>query len=225
MDFWDVGGFDEGFSGQGLEDVELGFRLYARGLPFVLSREAWALKTSRHPAEVANGIDIDRHNALRFLLCHQHPAVELTWALHEAGSRHEVEDEYVKILIWEERCRKLPVSAEIGQATAGLPDGTRVVVLGCGGDLPDTFPAGSSVVDFDSDLLEKAVAGGRHRGANVIGIRTPFADRSADVVVITSRLAGAWRRWHREILTEARRIGRRVHVALPIPDLTPPGRP
>ncbi|MDQ1287175.1 MAG: hypothetical protein QG622_740 [Actinomycetota bacterium] len=239
-DFWEAGGFDESFRGRGVEDIELGFRLFARGIPFVLSPAAWALGArprrrqpsgpATGPADVPGSPDVPgpagppsddardaRQNALRFLLGHPHPAVELTWALSGEDRRGRIEGEFTRLLAWTERCRDLPVTAEIEQAVEHLPEGADVVVLGCGGTLPDALPPGASIADFDPALLEEAAVSGDHRTANVIGIRTPFADRSADVVVITSRLAGVWAAWHREILAEAHRIGTRVYVALPVP--------
>ncbi|MGI5401452.1 glycosyltransferase [Streptomyces sp. CA-135486] len=42
-----VGGFDEGFLGWGLEDSELGYRLYRRGLAFAFNPKALAYQTKR----------------------------------------------------------------------------------------------------------------------------------------------------------------------------------
>ncbi|GAB3982216.1 galactosyltransferase-related protein [Plantactinospora veratri] len=42
-DYWRVDGFDEGIVRWGLDDLELGFRLFKAGLEFRLSRTAWAV--------------------------------------------------------------------------------------------------------------------------------------------------------------------------------------
>src|SRR5262249_28053256 len=99
---------------------------------------------------------------------------------------------------------------EIEQAVAGLPADTRFAVFGCGGTVPATLPVGSSIMDFDQELVEQAARGGRHTPYHTIGMRTLLADQSVDVVVITSRLSGLWDEWREELLTEAHRIGRKV---------------
>src|ERR1700722_6257195 len=47
-DFWAAGGFDEMFRSWGVEDIELGYRLYQNGSTLLLSRDAWTIEV---PAE------------------------------------------------------------------------------------------------------------------------------------------------------------------------------
>lgn len=84
-------------------------------------------------------------------------------------------------------------------------------VFGVGGNLPASAPP-TVVLDFDRQLLDQAVSGGRCTGHHAIGLRTPLPDKSFDVVIVTSRLAGPLERWGRELLAEAHRVGRDVRV-------------
>jgi hypothetical protein len=90
-----------------------------------------------------------------------------------------------------------------------LPAGASVVVFGFGGPVPASLPP-ATLLDFDAALLARATADGRHAGHHAIGLRTPLAAKSADAVIITSRLRGLWPRYGKRITAEARRVGRRV---------------
>lgn len=215
-DFHAVGGFDENFRGWGVEDIELGFRLAELGLPFVFSHEAWAIETPHDRDPVAN-LETNQHNALVFMLRHRHPAAEITWGMYQRDLLWEIEDAYRDVLDQSGHHRDVDVSAEIDEALAGMPAGTRVTVFGCGARLPAAVPDGAHVTDFDPALLAKATADGRCEGLHLIGIRTPLPADGTDVVVITSRLSGVWTEWGREILAEAHRIGRTVRRTLPGP--------
>jgi glycosyltransferase involved in cell wall biosynthesis len=215
--FVEVGGFHEGFRGWGVEDIELGFRLHRRGLPFLFSHEAWAIETP-HDRDPEANLVTNQHNADVFTAHDRHPAAELTWGMYQRDLLWEIEDAYREVLDWTERAKGLTVGAEIEAALTGLPPGASVAVLGCGDELPPTLPPGSLLADVDEVKLARAVADGRHEGVNLIGVRTPFPDGAVDAVLVTSRLEGLWNEWAREILAEARRIGRSVRCALPVPD-------
>ena len=75
--------------------------------------------------------------------------------------------------------------------------------------MPDWL-APAVLLDFDQELLEQALADGRHTGEHTLGLRTSLPDHCVDTVVITSRLAGLRERWNDDLLIEAHRIGRRV---------------
>ncbi len=69
----ELGGFDEAFKNWGFEDVELGYRLWKRGVPFTLRREAWGFHYP-HPT----GSDDRRFlNLYQFLRKHPEPYAEL----------------------------------------------------------------------------------------------------------------------------------------------------
>jgi glycosyltransferase involved in cell wall biosynthesis len=214
-DYLAVGGFDESFTGWGTEDLELGYRLFRRGLPFACTRDGWAIEAPHERLTESNDADNQR-NIQRFLRKHRHPMIEITWAMFMRGRApigpdepSPIESKYQGLLAWQERARDLDVRAEIGRAARGLPADARVAVLGCGGDVPATIPAGSVVVDFDEELLDRAAADGRHTPYHAVGLQTPLPDQSVDLVILTSRLGGLWPVWHGELLAEAQRIGRK----------------
>jgi glycosyltransferase involved in cell wall biosynthesis len=69
----EAGGFDETFIRWGFEDVELGYRLWRRGIPYRLQRSAWGFHYP-HPT----GSDERRFENMRqFLRKHPEPFVEL----------------------------------------------------------------------------------------------------------------------------------------------------
>ena len=68
----------------------------------------------------------------------------------------------------------------------------------------------AALLDFDAALLAKATADGRHAGYHAIGLRTQLATKSADAVILTSRLRGLWPRYGERITAEAQRVGRLV---------------
>jgi hypothetical protein len=106
--------------------------------------------------------------------------------------------------------RGLDVTAEIESVAAQLPPGQRVAVFGSGGALPASLPS-AIAVDYDRDLLN-AVSGGRYQLHHNIGVRTPLADQSADVVIVTSRLSPLWDKWGDRIMAEASRLAPDVRV-------------
>lgn len=210
-DFWAIGGFDEGFSGWGVEDLDLGFRVHRHGLPFLVSRDAWVIE-SPHDRDVESNWRQFRLNIGQFLDKFPEPVIEVGYMLVQKLRLFDWDEEYRRVLDAAEATRTLDVSGELSAAAAGLPAGARIVVFGAGGNVPDSLPP-ATLLDHDRELLDKALASGVHTGHHAIGLRTPLADGSADVVVITSRLAVLWDRWGDEVLAEARRIGRTVRLA------------
>ncbi|HEU5158184.1 MAG TPA: glycosyltransferase [Streptosporangiaceae bacterium] len=214
-----AGGFDEDFRGWGGEDLEFGYRLTRAGLTPVVSRDAWAIEPPHERDLEANSAS-NRANAWLLWDKHPDPVMELYGAMYSRGRWDPpLEHEYGELLEWTRLARDLDVRDEIAAACARLPDAggraARVVVLGSGGALPPSpaaRPIAWTPVDFDRDLLEQACAGTGRRGLHAIGVRTVLPDGAADLVVVSSRLAGLWDRWGEDILAEAHRIGRRVRV-------------
>lgn len=208
-EFWAVGGFDEGFRGWGAEDMELGFRLFQRGLSFQLAGEAWVVEwpVVRDFAPLAGEL---RTNLAYCLRKHPEPVMELGWTLLGPDRPFlDWSDEYAALLRWADRSRGLAVDGEIVEALRGFPADARVAVVGSGAVIPPSAPP-VVAVDFDRTLLDQATGGGRHAGHHALGVRTPLAERCVDGVVITSRLSGLWDRWRDDLLAEAHRIGARV---------------
>ncbi len=209
-DFRAVGGFDEDFRGWGLEDLELGYRLFERGVRFSLHPDAWVIE-SPHNRDMDARMAECRRNSELFLCKHPDPAVEIGWLMIKRRTVEVWEDEYEYLTAWRREVADLDVSGELRQALQRLPSAGRIAVFGVGGYLPMPFrPA--VVLDFDKQLLDRAVTVGRCDGHHTIGLRTPLPDKSFDAVIITSRLAGPLERWGEELLAEAHRIGRDVRV-------------
>jgi glycosyltransferase involved in cell wall biosynthesis len=217
-DFWRVGGFDEDFRDWGCEDVELGYRLHRDGTALTVSRDAWVIE-SPHERDMTANLAESFRNIELFHDRHPHPAVELFWAFYGRGRHGPVEHEYEDVLAWAETVRGRDVRDEIEQAARDTTRGEhrcRIAVFGCGAKVPDRIGAtvpDYRLVDFDADLLAAAVAPGAHPGCHGIGLRTPWADKSADLVIISSRMRGLWERWSEDLLAEAHRIGHAVRVA------------
>jgi hypothetical protein len=208
-----AGGFDEDFRSWGSEDIELGLRLHHRNVPFLFSRDAWAIETPHERDTVAN-VASNQRNALMLLHKHPEPVAELTWAFYMKDLIWPIEHEYRALIDLIRETRRLDVRDEVARMLRELPPGaaTRIAVIGCGGTVPSLLPEGSVLMDFDQELLATAVADDRHVGHHAIGLRTTLPDQSIDVVILTSRLSGLWARWSTEVLAEAHRIGRAVHV-------------
>ena len=210
-DFWAVGGFDEEFRGWGFEDLELGRRLFRHGLSFRMSREAWVVEWP-HGRDRIENLQEAIVNIERFLRKHHDPSTEiLLYALRNttlwASDRH-----YRELAAWRGQARGMDAEAELAEAARRIPPGNRVAVVGCGGRVPASL-AGATLMDFDDDLLRQALAAGHRTGLHAIGLWTPLPDKSVDTVVITSRLTGLWERMGKDLMAEARRIGREVYLS------------
>jgi glycosyltransferase involved in cell wall biosynthesis len=207
-DFWAVGGFYESLKRWGSEDIELGLRLARHGLRPVVGRDAWAVESPHHRDVAGNAAD-NRANAWVLWSRNPEPVTELYGAIYASPGPPPAppEREYRAFLDWVSKVPEPPVDGEVRDAVdrAGLAAG-RVVVLGAG-DLTGLV-AERSTVDwhvFDIDAAMPA--------RYAIGLRTDLPDHSADLVVVTSRLAGLWPRWGEDIRAEAARLGARVEVA------------
>ena len=209
-DFWAAGGFDEMFHSWGVEDIELGYRLYRNGSTLVLSRDAWTIE---EPAErpVKRLLYSLMRNGRLFLDKSRDPYIELLADAYLSIRLASVMDESFELARWTHEARELDVRAEIKAAAAGLAPDARLAIFGCGAAVPPWLPS-AALLDFDADLLAQATAGGTHTGYHAIGLRTALPAKSVDVVIVTSRLSGLWRRFGDQIMREAGRVGQRVVV-------------
>lgn len=207
-DFWAVGGFDEMFRSWGVEDIELGYRLYHGGSAIVLNRDAWTIEVPATRPVKRLVYSLMRNGKL-FLDKAREPHVELLVDSYLNIRLDAVLDEAFELARWTAEARDLDVQAEIKAATADLAPGTRVAVFGCGPSVPE-LPPSAALLDFDADLLARATAAGPYLGYHAIGLHTALPAKSADVVIVTSRLSGLRRRFGRQILREAERVGQRV---------------
>jgi glycosyltransferase involved in cell wall biosynthesis len=209
-DFWAAGGFDEMFRSWGVEDIELGYRLYHNGSAMVLSRDAWTIEI---PAErpVKRLLYSLMRNGRLFLDKSREPYIELLTDAYLSIRLSAVVDESFELARWTQEARQLDVRAEIEAAAAGLAADTRLAIFGCGPAVPQWLPS-AALLDFDADLLAQATADGTHTGYHAIGLRTALPTKSADVVIVTTRLNGLWHRFGDQIMREAGRVGQRVVV-------------
>jgi glycosyltransferase involved in cell wall biosynthesis len=214
-DFWAVGGFDEGFDGWGAEDLELGYRLFLRGLQFEFAPDAWVVDVP-HERDLYDLREQLARQMAHFLDLHREPIVEIGWALTVKHLLWSWEDDHRELLAWQQRTRNTSVSTELASAMRRISPHDKIAILGAGSDIPSAIPP-ALVMDFDKAMVDKATASGRHRGHHTMGLRTPLPARAVDTVIITSRMAGLWDRWGDEILAEAKRISRHVYAADGLP--------
>jgi hypothetical protein len=73
-------------------------------------------------------------------------------------------------------------------------------------------PAGLGCGGSANIHIGQATAGGTHAGYHAIGLHTALPARSADVVIVTSRLTGLRHRFGDQIMREAGRVGLRAVV-------------
>jgi GT2 family glycosyltransferase len=214
--FWAAGGFDENFRSWGVEDIDLGYSLFCRGVQLSLSRDAWTIELP-HERPLAFRFMTGARNARYFLKKHGGPMPEIAFGAVKAGALG-IEADAAALASWTRQAAGLEVSAELAQAARDIPASASVAVFGCGGTVPPALPP-CTLLDFDAHLLASALADGRHTGHHAIGLRTPLRGRSVDVVIITSRLSGVWGRWGDRLLAEARRIGQQVRSPMlaPVP--------
>ena len=207
-EFWAVGGFDEMFKAWGMEDTELGYRLFHNGVALSLSRDAWTIELPVDRA-VKRRLGVLLRHARMFHDKFPEPFVELLADEMRNFELDALEADSVLLGRWTEQARGLEVAAEVESALGELQAGASVAVFGCGGTVPAALPP-AALVDFDAALLAKATADGRHAGHHAIGLRTPLPAKSVDAVIVTSRLRGLWPRFGKRITAEAQRVGRRV---------------
>ncbi|GLY00466.1 glycosyltransferase [Actinoplanes sp. NBRC 101535] len=211
-DFHAVGGFAESFVEWGAEDLELAFKLFRHGVGFHFSAEAWVVDVP-HPRDLFDLREQLARQLARFLDLHREPVIEIGYALTLRHLLWSWEADYADLLEWQAEAEDLGVAAELTEAVRDLPPGTRLVVFGAGGDIPDGLPETTTLVEFDPEHVAKARESGRHPVLYALGLSTELAGHSADVVLITSRLSGLWARWSAELRAEANRIGRDVRTA------------
>lgn len=209
-DFWAAGGFDETFRSWGVEDIELGYRLFHSGSTIVLSRDAWTIEVpAKRP--VKQLVYSLMRNGRLFLGKSREPYIELLADAYLSIRLTSIMEESFELARWTQEARELDVHAEIKAAAAGLAADTRLAIFGCGPSVPQWLPS-ATLLDFDADLLAQATANGTHAGYHAIGLRTALPAKSADVVIVTSRLSGLRQRFGDQIMREAGRVGQRVVV-------------
>lgn len=208
-DFRRIGGFEETFNGWGGEDIELGFRLRRAGVTIAVAPDAWVVVAPHERDQNAN-YEALFANMRKFLRRCPEPIVEVGYAMMtDKGDYWAWEQTYREVVDQQGEAGGRNVREEIAEALVDVPDGETVAVIGCGAELPASV-TGAVLLDFDRELLDQALRTGGHSGYHAVGLHTTLADDSVGTVIITSRMAGLWDTWSKEILAEADRIGRRT---------------
>jgi hypothetical protein len=207
-DFSAVGGFDEMFRSWGVEDIELAYRLYNNGCTMALSRDAWTIELPKERPVKRLLYSLMRNGRL-FLDKYREPYIEVLADAYLSLRLTTIWEETSALERWTREARELKVRAEIEAAAAGLAADARLAIFGCGPSVPEWLPP-ATLMDFDAGLLAQATAGGSHTGYHAIGLRTALPAKSADLVIVTSRLGGLWDRYGDQIVREAGRVGQRV---------------
>ncbi|GAA0829362.1 glycosyltransferase [Streptosporangium amethystogenes subsp. fukuiense] len=200
-DFRALGGFDPDFVGWSGEDVELGRRLYEKGLTFVLAREAASVEIPHERDLDALRPSYDRH-ALLTLRKHVDPVVEVStvcWA-HELHPR--LAELRAATVTRFDLARSWPETGTTGPGRSTVLFGADCLAAVAGGDL---------CLEADPRLVEEARR--RVPGIEILplyGFRTLLESDAFDHCLLAPSLR-AYPRWALELLeAEAARIGRRV---------------
>jgi glycosyl transferase family 2 len=212
-DFWEAGGFDESFNEYGMEDVELAYRLWDRGIGFGFCEDGWAIDlietgSGTNDESLARSIEkfLQKCDPLT-------PAREIIVMLLSVsqGLFYDLQDYYQALLDWEVQAKAIDVLQEVESFCQSSPPGARVAILGVGNSIPESRPD-AVMFDFDRQFIrtmEDPACGVHHR----IGLRTGLPDNGIDSMLITSRLQGLWGRFAYPIMLEAKRVAKNVRLA------------
>jgi validoxylamine A glucosyltransferase len=212
-DFWESGGFDESFREYGVEDVELAYRLWGRGIEFGFCEDGWVIdlietRSGANDESVARNIEkiIQKGDPLT-------PVREILAMLLSVsqGLFYDLQEYYQALLDWEIQAKSIDVLQEVESFCRSLPPGARVAILGVGNSIPESRPD-AILFDFDRQFIRtmtRPACGIHHR----IGLRTDLPDNSIDSLLITSRMQGIWGRFAYPIMLEAKRVANNVHLA------------
>jgi hypothetical protein len=212
-DFWESDGFDEGFTDYGVEDVELAYRLWERGIEFGFCEDGWVVDliethSGTHDESVARNLEkiIQKCNPLT-------PAREILVMLLSVsqGLFYDLQEYYQALLDWEAQAKEIDVLQEVESFCRTVPPNTRVAILGVGNSIPESRPD-AILFDFDRQFIRTMrmpACGIHHR----IGLRTSLPDNSIDSLLITSRMQGIWGRFAYPIMLEAKRVANNVRLA------------
>jgi GT2 family glycosyltransferase len=207
--FLSVGGFDEAFSNWGMEDVELGYRLYASGCPIVLGRSIWGI---HHPHDRDNQANFATNDVNKLMFLRKHPNFIAEIYLSTTGLA--LEETYAKFA---ERCRLVSQSVLANeqefstrlQRTVRSLSG-RILVVGVGASFAARSHAHCLCLEFDESFYRR-----HQRQDNVrlsIGAHVDVLDNGFDAAI----LIGVDRVLRCEALkqteTEVARVAREVTI-------------
>ena len=203
-----VGGFDDSYDSYGVEDIELGYRLYRHGVPLVWVPEAWGAEVPTFEGEEEALGRSNRTNLLA--LADRYADVEVEFYVVNRPLERLEQQEFDLIDRWRGEAGTTPADRDVVARAAAAGS---VLVVGADDrvpDLPGVVRVGPSFASAEG-AWARALATGRG-DVSGLGIRLGLPSDSFDVVVLTSALAGIWSRWGEWILAEARRVGRAVEL-------------
>lgn len=213
-DFWNAGGFDESFQTWGMEDVDLAYRLWGRGVNFALCEEGWGIELPQPRNKDADMRSL-AINLEKFLQnCDpMTPAKEILATLLSVSFElfYELQNHYRILKEWEIQAKDIDILGEVQRFRRALPSDVSIAILGAGGSVSEP-EVNAALFDFDQRFCRAGQAPGcsvRHR----IGLRTGLPDKSIDSLLITSRMRGIWECFGDPIMSEARRVANDVRIA------------
>jgi validoxylamine A glucosyltransferase len=213
-DFWKSGGFDERFQTWGMEDVDLAYRLWDRGVTFALCRQGWGIELPQ-PREKEADMGSLAINVDTFLRrCDpMTPAKEILSILLSVSFDlfYDLQDNYRILKEWEKQARKIDIADEVLSFRRSVPTNGSISIIGAGDTVIEP-EQNATLFDFDQQFCQSRQVPDR-RVRNRIGLYTGLPDKSVDSLLITSRLRGIWKCFGDPIMREASRVADNVHIA------------
>lgn len=205
-----AGGFDEDFVQWGMEDIDLGFRLWRKGTRFVLSRKAAGI---HYPHERDNAANLRSHAENRQLFARKNPSIEteaflasdplrFNFELQHYRSHESSRKAWAEQVLGGELVRRSPELARLGEVVFGFGDGHWLGLC--------NSRAG---IEADNSMVEAA----RRSYPTIdirthLGIRTAFKHRQFATCLVAGAALGLPRSWLGAMMAETTRIAARAHV-------------
>jgi len=212
-DFWESGGYDESFGEYGVEDVELAYRLWDRGIGFGFCKDGWVIdliETRSGANDESLALNIEKIIQKCDPLTPSREIITILLSVSQ-GLFYDLQQYYQTLLDWEAQAKAVDVLQEVESFCRALSPGTRVAILGVGNSIPESRPD-AVLFDFDRQFIRTMRTPAcdiHHR----IGLRTGLPDNSIDSLLITSRMQGIWGRFAYPIMLEAKRVANTVRLA------------
>jgi glycosyltransferase involved in cell wall biosynthesis len=205
-DYWAAGGFDENFSGWGDEDLELGYRLWKRGLKFVFDREIIGFHLD-HFAHKKQQLVSEYQNKRRTLLKHQDLEIDLYnddtnplfWTRKEKPYFEDLRKKPYKPL--EEGLEEVTIPLELtGQVECVIGEGVQL----------SAFKQLKYLVNIRQATPPDTPAGTEH--IKIIGSLLPFKAKQFKKIVIYNYLDLFLDFYKHKIIAEALRVADEVYI-------------
>lgn len=206
----EIGGFDESFVSWGMEDSECAFRLYQKGVEFVLSRAACGIHYP-HEREDDSNFKHDTNNRMKCL--QKHPCLEME--LYNAEGYVNFNKELQKLNSLRKKTPLLYSAQLSSEALKVLSEelaSQSSIIFGCQDGL--LLEVCQSQVGLEADPYWTNQARLRHPSKQVLqlaGVKTLFGTKSFDVALLAGSTQILVEPFLRGLVKEARRIAKRVY--------------